>query len=106
MIESIPTKTGARDQLMSDLKSVIHDAESWLRNGSQMTGDELAAARAKFERTLSSAKADLIRLEENVVQRTKQAARATDEFVTTNPWKAVGVGAAAGILIGMLIARR
>ena len=106
MIESIPTKPGARDQLMSDLKSVIQDAESWLRNGSQMTGEELAAARAKFERTLSSAKADLIRLEETVVQRTKEAAKATDEFVTENPWKAVGVGAAAGILIGMLIARR
>ena len=106
MIEPIPTKPGARDQLMSDLKSVIQDAESWLRNGSQMTGDELAAARAKFERTLSSAKADLIRLEETVVQRTKEAAKATDEFVTENPWKAVGVGAAAGILIGMLIARR
>lgn len=106
MIESIPTKTGARDQLMSDLKSVIQDAESWLRNGSQMTGEELANARAKFERTLSGAKADLIRFEETVVQRTKEAAKATDEFVTENPWKAVGVGAAAGILIGMLIARR
>jgi ElaB/YqjD/DUF883 family membrane-anchored ribosome-binding protein len=106
MIESIPTKPGARDQLMSDLKSVIQDAESWLRNGSQMTGDELAAARAKFERTLSGAKADLIRIEETVIQRTKEAAKATDEYVTENPWKAVGVGAAAGILIGMLIARR
>jgi ElaB/YqjD/DUF883 family membrane-anchored ribosome-binding protein len=106
MIESIPTKTGARDQLMSDLKSVIQDAESWLRNGSQMTGDELAAARAKFERTLSGAKADLIRIEETVIARTKEAAKATDEYVTENPWKAVGVGAAAGILIGMLIARR
>ena len=106
MIESIPTKTGARDQLMSDLKSVIQDAESWLRNGSQMTGEELANARAKFERTLSGAKADLIRFEETVVQRTKEAAKATDEFVTENPWKAVGVGAAAGILIGMLMARR
>jgi ElaB/YqjD/DUF883 family membrane-anchored ribosome-binding protein len=106
MIESIPTKTGTRDQLMSDLKTVIQDAESWLRNGSQMTGEELAAARAKFERTLSGAKADLIRLEETVIQRTKEAAKATDEYVTENPWKAVGVGAAAGILIGMLIARR
>lgn len=106
MIESIPTKTGARDQLMSDLKTVIQDAESWLRSGSQMTGDELAMARAKFERTLSSAKADLIRFEETVVQRTKDAAKATDVFVTENPWKAVGVGAAAGILIGMLVARR
>ncbi|HEY0060590.1 MAG TPA: DUF883 family protein [Telluria sp.] len=106
MIESIPTKPGARDQLMSDLKSVIQDAESWLRNGSHLTGEELQAAKAKFERTLSSAKADLIRLEQTVVAKTKEAAKATDEYVHENPWKAVGIGAAAGLVIGMLIARK
>ena len=102
MIESIPTKTGARDQLMSDLKTVIQDAEAWLRSGSMLTGDDLQAARVKFERTLSGAKAELSRLEE----RTREAAKATDEYVHEHPWKAVGVGAAAGLLIGMLIARR
>lgn len=106
MIEAIPTKTGAREQLMSDLKSVISDAEQWLRNGSQMTGEELAAAKAKFERTLVSAKADLIRLEEAVVERTKEAAKATDEYVHENPWKAVGIGAAIGLALGVLISRR
>ena len=106
MIEAIPTKTGAREQLMSDLKSVISDAEQWLRNGSQMTGEELAAAKAKFERTLVSAKADLIRLEEAVVERTKVAAKATDEYVHENPWKAVGIGAAVGLALGVLISRR
>jgi ElaB/YqjD/DUF883 family membrane-anchored ribosome-binding protein len=106
MIESIPTKPGARDQLMSDLKSVIQDAEVWLRNGSQMTGEELQAAKAKFERTLTSAKADLIRLEETVVEKTKEAAKATDDYVKENPWKSVGIGAAAGLVIGLLIARR
>lgn len=106
MIEAIPTKTGTRDQLMSDLKSVISDAEQWLRNGSQMTGEELAAAKAKFERTLVSAKADLIRLEEAVVERTKVAAKATDEYVHENPWKAVGIGAAVGLALGVLISRR
>lgn len=106
MIEPIPTKPGARDQLMSDLKSVIQDAEVWLRNGSQMTGEELQAAKAKFERTLSSAKADLIRLEETVVEKTKEAAKATDAYVHENPWKSVGIGAAAGLVIGLLIARR
>jgi len=106
MIEPIPTKPGARDQLMSDLKSVIQDAEVWLRNGSQMTGEELQAAKAKFERTLSSAKADLIRLEETVVEKTKEAAKATDQYVHENPWKSVGIGAAAGLVIGLLIARR
>jgi ElaB/YqjD/DUF883 family membrane-anchored ribosome-binding protein len=106
MIEAIPTKTGAREQLMSDLKSVISDAEQWLRNGSQMTGEELAAAKAKFERTLINAKADLIRLEEAVVERTKVAAKATDEYVHENPWKAVGIGAAVGLALGVLISRR
>ena len=106
MIQSIPTKPGARDQLMSDLKSVIQDAESWLRNGGTLTGEELQAAKAKFERTISSAKADLIRLEEQVVEQTKAAAKATDEYVHEHPWQAVGVGAAAGLLIGLLISRR
>jgi len=106
MIESIPTKPGARDQLMSDLKSVIADAEQWLRHGGQLTGEELAAARAKFERTLTNAKTDLMRLEAAVVERTKYAAKATDEYVHENPWKAVGIGATVGMLVGLLITRR
>lgn len=106
MIEPIPTKTGARDQLVTDLKSVIQDAEAWLRHGSQVTGEEFQAARAKFEKTLSGAKADLIRVEEAVVEKTKIAAKATDEYVKENPWKSVGLGAAVGVVIGMLIARK
>jgi ElaB/YqjD/DUF883 family membrane-anchored ribosome-binding protein len=106
MIESIPTKPGARDQLMSDLKTVIQDAEAWLRNGSHMTGEELQAAKAKFERTLSGAKDELIRLEETVVEKTKEAAKATDEYVHENPWKSAAIGATFGLLVGVLISRR
>lgn len=106
MIQPIPTKTGVRDQLMNDLKSVIQDAEAWLRQGGQLTGDEFQAAKAKFEQTLSGAKADLARLEEAVVEKTKEAARATDEYVHENPWKSVCIGAGVGLLVGLLIARR
>lgn len=106
MIEPIPTQTGTRDQLLSDLKTVISDAEQWLRSGSQMTGDELAAAKAKLERTLTNAKADLIDLEEKVVERTKEAAKATDVFVHENPWRSVAIGAAVGLAAGYIISRR
>lgn len=106
MIEKIPTQTGARDQLVSDLKTVIQDAEAWLRHGGQLTGDEFKAAKAKFERTLIKAKDDIVRLEEAVVEKTKATAKATDEFVQENPWKAVGVGTAVGVVIGLLLARR
>jgi ElaB/YqjD/DUF883 family membrane-anchored ribosome-binding protein len=49
MMEKIPTQTGARDQLLADLKTVIQDAEAWLRHGGSLTGEELKAAKAKFE---------------------------------------------------------
>ena len=106
MIQQIPTKTGARDQLMNDLKSVIQDAEAWLRHGGQLTGEEFQAAKAKFEKTLTNAKADLIRLEEAVVEKTKEAAKATDEYVHENPWKSVCIGAGVGLMLGVLISRR
>lgn len=106
MIEKIPTQTGTRDQLVNDLKTVISDAESWLRNGGQLTGEELKAAKAKFEQTLSSAKTSLIAAEETVVERTKVAAKATDEYVKDHPWTSVGLGAAVGVVIGLLISRK
>lgn len=106
MNEKIPTQSGARDQLLSDLKTVIQDAESWLRNSGTLTGEEFKAAKAKVERTLVKAKDDILRSQEAVVEKTKVAARATDEFVTDNPWKAVGIGAAVGVVIGLLIARK
>jgi ElaB/YqjD/DUF883 family membrane-anchored ribosome-binding protein len=106
MMEKIPTQTGARDQLMADLKTVIHDAEQWLRAGGHLSGDELKAAKAKFERTLVNAKDDLIKLEQSVVEKTKYAAKATDEYVHENPWKAVTIGATIGLLVGVIVSRR
>jgi len=106
MIEKIPTQSGTRDQLLSDLKTVLQDAESWLRHNGQMTGDELKAAKAKLEGAIVKAKDDIVRMEEAVVEKTKVAAKATDEYVKDNPWKAVGLGTAIGVVIGMLIARK
>lgn len=106
MMNKIPTQTGTREQLMSDLKTVISDAEAWLRQGPTLTGDDLKAAKAKFERSIASAKEGIVNFEETVVEKTKVAAKATDEYVKENPWKSVGLGAAVGVVIGMLIARR
>jgi ElaB/YqjD/DUF883 family membrane-anchored ribosome-binding protein len=105
MMEKIPTQTGARDQLMNDLKSVIQDAESWLRNSS-LTGEDLKAAKEKFERTIAGAKDDLMRYQEVVVEKTKEAAKATDEYVHENPWRSIAIGAGVGLLLGVAISRR
>lgn len=106
MMEKIPTQSSTRDQLMRDLKNVVSDAETWLRSSGNLSGDDLKAAKAKFERTLVSAKDGIIAMEEAVVEKTKATAKATDDYVQENPWKAIGISAAVGVLVGALISRR
>jgi ElaB/YqjD/DUF883 family membrane-anchored ribosome-binding protein len=54
---------------------------------------------------LDAAKEHLAVAQEHIAVKTKQAARVTDEYVHENPWKAVGIAAGAGLIIGMLISR-
>ncbi|MFZ6847025.1 DUF883 family protein [Undibacterium sp. RuRC25W] len=93
------------DRLMDDLNQVIRDAEEMLKNTEQQSGEGFRAAKARFESTLKNAKEELAKVEEIVVTRTKDAARATDVYVKENPWQSVGISAGIGLLVGLLIAR-
>lgn len=94
------------EKLMDDLRTVVADAEELLKATASQTGERIAAVRAKAEESLKSAKAGLAEAQAAVVAKTKEAALATDEYVRANPWESVGVAAAVGLVIGMLIARR
>lgn len=95
-----------RENLMDDLKRIIKDAEEMLRGTGQQAGEGYQKARAKFESTLSSAKDSYATLEDQFMTVTRDAIDTTDEYVRANPWQAVGIGAAAGLLLGLLIARK
>ena len=45
-------------------------------------------------------------VQEVVADRAKAAARATDDFVHDNPWKAIGIAAGVGFLLGLLVNRK
>jgi len=96
----------AREQLMTNLKSVIGDVENWLLDAREQGTDGMAEARSQFEESLRTAKTDLLKLEDSMLARTRIAAQQAHVYVKDNPWKAVGLGAAIGILAGMLIARK
>jgi ElaB/YqjD/DUF883 family membrane-anchored ribosome-binding protein len=96
----------ARDQLVDDLKAVIDDAEELLKATAGAAGDKISGLRARTEERLRAARARLADAQEDVIGQAKDAARATDTFVHEHPWGAIGVAAAAGLLVGLLIARR
>lgn len=98
--------TANKDKLVSDLRVVISDTEELLRATAGAAGEKVGDLRDRLSLRLRDAKERLIDLEAAVVEKTKAAARATDDFVHEEPWKAVGVAAALGIALGVLIGRR
>lgn len=95
----------AREKLISDMKNVISEAEDWLGSTTEQGSDKLSAVKQQFDTTLQTAKTDLLKLEATALARAKLAAQATDVYVKDNPWKAVSLGAAIGVIAGLLIAR-
>lgn len=95
-----------RDKLLSDVKVVISDAEELLKATASAAGEKVAAARERVQDSLHKAKVKLAEAEEVVIQRAKQTARVTDEYVHEHPWRSVGIAAGVGLIIGLLIGRR
>lgn len=95
-----------KDKLMADLRVVISDAEELLQMTANEAGESAAGLRQRVQQRMNQAKAELVHLQAAAVAKARAAGHATDEFVHQNPWKAVGLGAGFGFLIGMLISRR
>lgn len=96
----------SKDKLISDMKTVLADVEDLLRAATAASGETAAALREKAAGKLKFATEKLTDLQEVALLKGKEAARVTDEYVQANPWKAVGIAAAAGFLIGLLVNRK
>lgn len=96
----------SKEKLVSDFKAVVADTEELLKLTAGQAGDKVADARVRLTESLSAAKYKLQDVEAAVLQKTKAAARATDDYVHDNPWKSVGVAAGLGFLLGLLVNRR
>lgn len=96
----------SKEKIVADLKVVVADAEELLRATASQAGEKVAAARERIQASLATAKVKLAEAERVVLEKTKEAARTTDEFVHEHPWQAVGIAAAIGFVLGVLISRR
>ena len=88
--------------LMEDLRAVVAEAETVL--GAEGNGH--AEFRTRAGEAIARARARLESLEADVAARAKRAAEDATKFVKDNPWSAVGLGAVAGLVLGVLLARR
>jgi ElaB/YqjD/DUF883 family membrane-anchored ribosome-binding protein len=95
-----------QQQLVSDMKSVIADAEGMLHATAEQAGEQVAGMRASIQERLKGARIRLAEAEATLMAKTRAAARATDAYVHESPWTAVGVAAGVGLLLGLVLSRR
>ena len=95
-----------RERLVDEMSAVLSEAEEMLKRAATETGDKARDLRSQVETKLLRAKLSLQELEGQAVDKAKAAARATDDYVHDNPWQAIGVAAAVGIVVGLLMNRR
>lgn len=100
------TGAAAKPAEATEFRNFIADVEDLVKATGSLTGDDLARAKAKLNARIASAKHSVEEMGEAAVGRVRYAAKVTDSYVHDNPWKAVGAGAALGLLVGFLIARR
>jgi ElaB/YqjD/DUF883 family membrane-anchored ribosome-binding protein len=106
MMNQVDEFNRAKTRMAGDIRSVIADGEDLLKAAAEVSGEGFAVARQKFEKKLGSAKARLADASQAAVEKTKETAAVANRYVHDNPWPAIGVAAVAGILIGLLAARR
>jgi ElaB/YqjD/DUF883 family membrane-anchored ribosome-binding protein len=59
-----------------------------------------------MEASLKAAKEELEYVESIAINKAKQVAHTTDDYVKTHPWQSVGMAAAIGVILGFLVSRK
>jgi ElaB/YqjD/DUF883 family membrane-anchored ribosome-binding protein len=100
------TNNVTREQLLADMRVVVGDLESMLKATAGSADAEVRALSERLRERLGAAKARLIDAEHAVLEKGRQIAHSTDDYVHENPWKAIGIAAGVGLLLGIVIGRR
>ncbi len=89
-----------------DLETLVADAQALFKEAGMHNSERAEMLRTKGADLLKEALHNLQHMQEAAVNRTKQFATQTNQYVHEKPWYAVGISAGIGVLIGMLISRR
>lgn len=89
-----------------DVQNVVSEAQELLKTVKDEGATQIDAVRNKVQQQYEVAREKFGEIQSTVTEGAKVAATSTDAYVRSNPWRAVGIAAAAGAIIGFLASRR
>ena len=107
---SAPTKNAAADaapsRIAQEFKNFVADMEDLIKASTSLTGDDFARAKANVYARVATARVFLEEIPGEISDRARNTVKVADGYVREQPWQAVGITAAVGLLIGFLLGRR
>ena len=90
----------------SDVNKAIRGAEDMLTQAATATGEKAAELRGRALEQLKALRERLYEVQTVALEKGKEAAKATDDYVHDHPWRSILAAASLGLVVGVLIARR
>jgi ElaB/YqjD/DUF883 family membrane-anchored ribosome-binding protein len=87
----------------SEVQNLTADVEDLIERVGEAADPEVRRLRSKVASAVTSAKRSLASGAEQVQQQAREAFDATDRYVRSQPWEAIGIAALAGFAVGFLV---
>jgi ElaB/YqjD/DUF883 family membrane-anchored ribosome-binding protein len=85
-----------------DLGQLAEDAQALMAATVDVAGEKVVEARKRLAAALQTAKA----MAANARDKAVAAAKAADQAIQENPYKAMAIGVGVGLLVGYMLGRR
>lgn len=98
------------EQLKEDLRQLSETVEELVNATAKDASSEMSDLRARAESRLKDTRSRLEAQGEKIYTETRDSlshqADCCDRYVHDNPWTSIGIGAAAGVVVGLLLGRK
>lgn len=106
-VGSTPSTVAAgRPAATGEFQKILADIEDLVSAMTPLSGEDLARAKAKLSERVVAAKESIEEVGGAIADRARRSATVANDYVHQNPWRAVGIGAAVGLLLGLALSRR
>jgi ElaB/YqjD/DUF883 family membrane-anchored ribosome-binding protein len=101
--ENNESKTeAAANAAVEDLRALVRDAEEVLANAGEEAGEEIAELRQRLRAAIRDHQPNLQELRRQAREQFDRC----DEYVQSHPYHSLGIAAAIGAVLGVLLIRR
>jgi ElaB/YqjD/DUF883 family membrane-anchored ribosome-binding protein len=92
--------------LQDEFQNLLADIESLLKESANLTGDEYDRIMEKVHERIAVTKKSILKFSKDFARSSSKTASRANREIHEEPWKAIGAGAVAGLLLGMLFTRK